>query len=464
MTELQRIFEKRIKLIQSAVLAETGREKLALLLANIKRYILEVWEAEHQFAEDEPLNHPRFNFRNIAHSRAIANELDRRIQLMGEYQLTSATRVGDLLLAGINPLTPLLLTRRQVALLNALKRNPEIRVAALAREIGSTHRTIKQEKETLFEQYGVQIAAIPDPHCFRLAHYSVHFQTKSSGEAQKFEKWLRFTSRDQDGFPFLLGFVFDVDHRHGYFTLYIPDQYNHQKTFQRKIAQLKDQFLEDIQVHRVRGCYVNTSFAWYDYGSRQWTLKADLHTVGTLHFIKEYGDQFPPLRGFLYTNQPIRFSQPDWIIAASHTGFPLDNSERCNILARLGHPYAEKNKWSHEQMLKKSGALFPHLAFSALVFNDFLCYFIICSEETITVLLQLVEQLPFSRLHPTDEGVILILGIPLEGPSFVKHMTRTLLQLPGIKDFTVLRCERDIPLVPHPSTGHLWNDSTQLWK
>ncbi|MFX1563788.1 MAG: hypothetical protein ACFFDP_10850 [Promethearchaeota archaeon] len=460
MTELQRTIEERVRQIQSDV-SVNGRDELTLLLDNIKRYLLEIWENDIEFVEKGPTGHPRFDYRNIIHSRAMAYELDRRIQLISEYQLTSATRIVDLLLAGINPPTPLLLTQRQVTLLNVLGRNPEISVSALTREISSTHRTIKQEKERLFELYGVHIASILDPHCFRLAHYSVHFHTKSSEAAQKFDKWLRFNCLDS--FPFLLGFAFNVDHQQGYFTLYIPDQHSHLTAFQREILKLEKQFLEDVQVHRILGCYTNTSFDWYDYSAQEWELKADLHTVGTLHFIKEHGDQFPQPRGFLYTNQPIRFDQIDWIIATTYTGFPLEKSERYNILAGHGFTLSEKNKWNLEQKLKKTGTLFPYLTFSTLAFNDFLCYFIICSQQTITTLLQISQQLPFSRLHPTEKGAILILGLPREGPSFVKHMTRTLVQLPGVKDFTVNRCEHDIHLTPYPSTGHLWNSSSQLW-
>ncbi|MFX1561900.1 MAG: hypothetical protein ACFFDP_01145 [Promethearchaeota archaeon] len=457
------ILENRIRKIQAAISYDADGNEVARLLDTIKRYLLGVWELESDFTEYLWLKNSRINFENIVHSPTIANELYRRIQLLTGYQFASAKRVMDFLLAGIRSQEPLLPTRRQVALLHILNENPEISIGVLAREIGSTPRTVKQEKNVLFERHGVHIAAAIDPHFFQLAHYYAHFQAKSSSALRNFEKWLLFNDQAQEKFPFLLGFALEVDQQHGFFTLYVPNQQNHLLAFEKTIAQLEDQFLDYIKVHRALGYYVNTSFAWYDYGSRQWTLKADLHTVGTLQFIIEHGNQFPQPRGFIYGNKPIKFDSIDWIIAACNTGFPLTNEELCNILAKQGYPITEKSKCAREKVLKKIGAFFPYLGFSALAFHNFLYCFIICSQQSITILLQIVEQLPLSRLHPTENGAILVLGIPQEGPSFVKHLTQTLLHLPGIKDFIILRCEQDIPLVPNPSTTHLWNAKTQFW-
>jgi len=457
------ILENQIRKILAAIQSDNDRDEVAHLLDTIKRYLLEVWEIECDSIEYLQPNHLRFNLQKIPLSPSIANELYRRIQLLSEYQFASANRVSDLLLAGINSQKQLLLTQRQVAFLNILNESPEINLGVLAREIGSTQRTLKREKNVLFDEHGVHIASAINPHCFRLIHYYADFQAASSSALHNFENWLRFNNQSRDKFPFLLGFVFEVDQQRGFFTLYVPNQQNHLLAFQKSITQLKDQFLEYVNVHRVLGYYVNTSFVWYDWGSRQWTLKADLHTVGTLQFIIEHGDQFPQPRGFLYGSKPIKFDSTDWIIAASNTGFPLANAELCNFLARHGYHITKKSIFAQELMLKKTGALFPHLAFSALAFNDFLYCFIICSQQSYKILLQIIEQFPFSRFHPTENGAILVFGIPQEGPSFVKHLTQTFLHLPGIKDFTILRCEQDIPLVPNPSTVYLWNAETQLW-
>ena len=99
-----------------------------------------------------------------------------------------------------------------------------------------------------------------------------------------------------------------------------------------------------------------------------------------------------------------------------------------------------------------------------LVFDGWLCCFISCPRKTKLTLKQVATQLPYSRLHPTDQGAILILGIPQGTPSFVKHLTRTLIQHPNVSSFTLFRFQNDIQLPPRLSTNQWWNSTTQLWE
>jgi hypothetical protein len=102
--------------------------------------------------------------------------------------------------------------------------------------------------------------------------------------------------------------------------------------------------------------------------------------------------------------------------------------------------------------------------FSNLAFEDIICIIIQCEEQLVANLVQLVIQYAYSRIHPTNEGVIFFIGVPTRGSGLINHLTRTLVQETDIHQFTVLRLKQDLPQMPSLKTCSLWDNESQQWK
>ena len=256
----------------------------------------------------------------------------------------------------------------------------------------------------------------------------------------------------------------DVNNQDGCLLLYSPNQATWIKTIYGLLENIHEHFFVTSDIHRIKGCYSHISFDYYDHVSQQWRILSDVQTEGLAQFIEHHGEQFAPLRGFDYSQDPISFNQADWLLALTLSEALLTKKERTHLLSKYGFPLAEKTVWTHERRLKKMKTLFPSVAFSHLTFEDILCIITQSDEVILPTFHQLISQYAMSRLYPTDKGAIIFIGIPGGGASLMKQLTRTLLNMSDIRTVSVLRFKRDIPQEPALSTVTLWNATEQQWK
>jgi len=201
----------------------------------------------------------------------------------------------------------------------------------------------------------------------------------------------------------------------------------------------------------------------YDYVSKRWRIDADLMTEGALQLIRRRVPVFSDLPGLSYNPDPIRFDRADWIIALTHCGPQLTKSEQRTLLAYRGTPLSNKSIWAREARLERAQAIVPLLAFSSVIFDSYVLCAIVCSAGATTTLCQIVSQLPFSRIHPTDKGAIVIIGTPEGGPGLAKHWTKTLLGVQGIENLAVLRIGQYAPASLPMNWVTYWNQKRQQW-
>ena len=142
----------------------------------------------------------------------------------------------------------------------------------------------------------------------------------------------------------------------------------------------------------------------------------------------------------------------------------LNKAERVTTLAEYGFPLAEKTIWARERKLIRSQTILPTVKFSSVVFEDIICIIIRCEEQAVVNLVQLVLQFAYSRIQPTNEGVVFFIGVPTGGSGLINHLTRTLVQEAGIHQFNILRLKQDIPQTPSLETYALWDNEGQQWK
>jgi hypothetical protein len=233
---------------------------------------------------------------------------------------------------------------------------------------------------------------------------------------------------------------------------------------ERNLKRLEQEFFESMTLLKIKGTFSNVNFDSYDYVSQSWSIFSDLSTEGTLSFIKEHGPQFSLPRGVQYSTKISRFHKVDWLLALMYCAGYLHKAERVTTLARYGFPLAEKTVWAHERKLIRSRTLLPTIMFSNLAFEDIICIIIQCEEQLVANLVQLVIQYAYSRIHPTNEGVIFFIGVPTRGSGLINHLTRTLVQETDIHQFTVLRLKQDLPQMPSLKTCSLWDNESQQWK
>lgn len=448
--------------IIAGISAGPDQASLRLLLNQVIVYLKRVFYSTID-TESDIAAHPQFNFRKQPASLELARELDYRLNLLASYHLSLPDRISELLTAGLQISLPVTVNHLQTKLIQVRAQNPGIGVVALAKELEISPRTANRELQKLFSQYGIRIAAVLDPHKFGLVHFGVRFQGKSLEVVQAFDTWLRKHGARNWELPFLLGIGLDINQLDGFFSVYVPNQVKSLSKFHQRMEWLQEQFFSILEISRISGFYTNISFDCYDYVTQQWNVPSDLRTEGTLRFIEEHGPQFSPLQGFNYKLSPIRFTQPDWLIALMQCEGVMNKTEPRKLLRHYGYPLADKTIWAHRQRLKNTNAYFPYLAFSRLAFEDIIGLIVKCDETTLEIIHQLLTQFVVSRLFPTSEGAIIFIGVPFSGASLLKQLTHTLLNMPKIKKLTVLRFKRDLPLTPPISTYSLWNSNNQLW-
>lgn len=464
MADYRNLLEVRSQRILTAIGSNTDREKATPLLEDIMRYIVSAFQGEATFREGTLLFKPLAPILNGPVSYEIANELDYRLSLLAEYQFPVFDRIFDFLTSGLNTLTSATLTRNHISFIKIVNENSNQGIVALSRQLKVSPRTVRKYQRSLSNQYGFRIAAILDVPKFGLSHFGLYFRTRGIDYAYDFENWIRTPSNTLELSPFLLGFGFNLDHLDGYCSFFVPDRIRSLKSMKRKLKWLEREFFESMALLKIKGNFSNVNFDSYDYVSQRWSMSADLSTEGTFNFIKEHGPQFSLPRGVHYSTKISRFHEVDWLLALMYCAGFLQKAERVTTLARYGFPLAEKTVWAHERMLIRSQTFLPVTMFSNLAFEDIICIIIQCEEQLITNLIQLVIQYAYSRIQPTNEGVVFFIGVPTGGSGLINHLTRTLVQELGVHKFTILRLKQDLPQTPSLETYALWDNESQKWK
>ena len=443
---------------------DQNKVQLKLVLAQIILYLNRVFLGASEIADSDVRDYPLVGIRHQPLSYELGTELEFRLHRLASFGLADGDRAIELLTAGLLPPSPLKLNRRQTEFLTTQQLNPEIGTVALANILGISPRIMKREKQQLFSQYGIRNASILDPQRFGLIQYCILFRTKSIEATQAFDTWIRTKALRENQLPFLLGCGWDVNNQDGCLLFYSPNQSSWIRTIHRLLENIREQFFVTSDIHQIKGYYSHISFDYYDHVSQQWRILSDVQTEGLAQFIDHHGEQFPPLRGFDYSQDSITFNPADWLLALTLSEALLTKKERTHLLSKYGFPLAEKTVWKHERQLKKMKTLFPSVAFSRLTFDDIICIITQSDEVILPTFHQLISQYTMSRLYPTNKGAIIFIGISSGGASLMKQLTRTLLNFSDIRTVSVLRFKRDIPQEPALSTVTLWNATAQQWK
>lgn len=454
------IVSEKIHQILTQMEKDSGYFEVELLLVNCLEYINRVWGTESKFVK----GHPLFDANSIPFSQELAFELEKRIHDLAEYQLASPVKVQSYLLNGLRPAKPIQLTKRQISLLLALNKNPTSRTQQLIQQLRTSARTIRQELTWLKEQLGFHTAYQLNVHQFHLLHIIAYFRTKSLKATRNLEAILYETQRTLEPWSLFLGYGFDVTQREGFFTSYIPDQEKATEKFHKTFKNLTVNDLEKVQFFQIKGFTVNLNFDCFDFTTQEWTIEADLQTEGSLQFLKEHGYPFHHFHQTIYSEYRHSFDQVDWILTLLLANGRFSSADRQSIVNHYGFPLASKTIWARERQLHTKKLIHPYPAFSPLTFDDVIGIFVQGTPAAIDLIKQLSLQFPYTQNFLTDKGVIAFIAAPVAGPSLTTQLTRSLLQLPGIRDFNVLRFKRNYNFLPSIRSYKFWNPHLGLWQ
>lgn len=440
-----------------------GKADLQLLLENARAYLLRDDETRKGEKGSGLKPYPGFDGCRDPYSGARARELETRLRLVDERQLVSAERMVQFLLSGLRFPVRWELGERQVSMLRRLDSDPGIGLVALAKSLPSTPRTARSELRLLWRNLGFHIGAAIDPQRFQLRQYGIWFRADSRAAHDEFSQRLAGEAGSVLGRLHFAEIVSDVHREEGYLTLVVPARGRLSSDSKTLLRSLEEKHVQAIEVHQVQGLFQSVSLNSYDYVSSRWKIDADLMTEGALQFVRRRGPVFSDLPGLSYNPAPIRFDRADLIIALTHCGPQLTKSEQRTLLAQYGKPLSNKSIWAREARLRRAQAIVPLLAFSSIIFDSYILCAIVCSAEATALLCQIVSQLPFSRIHPTDKGAIVIVGTPEGGPGLARQWTKTLLRVQGIENLAVLRIDQYVPNSLPMDWVTWWDQKRQQW-
>ena len=163
--------EEPLHMLENRILNRVDSQDRSNILSLIRNVSLFIKRAQGQPLNAEEQNypsHPLFSHTEQAGGQNTAEILLYRLRLVDMYQLETAHSIVDLLTRTISIREEQPLSMRKAQILWHLNRNPAIPKYKLAKNIGTTPRTLSKDLVELERDYALRIFSSPDPHKFHL--------------------------------------------------------------------------------------------------------------------------------------------------------------------------------------------------------------------------------------------------------------------------------------------------------
>lgn len=434
-----------------------AKPRLTRLLTNILLYIKRVETGKLTPEERQYPPSPIFHFLANAPSTRYAAILSDEIRIIHDYDIRSASRIEELLsYSGIRTEIPVY-TQEQVAVLRLLSQRPMLTTTELSQNLRMSRPTMTKILDKLRTDYALRRQYQENLSKFKITKISVVFRTRSHEHSRMLEEWLH--SLDP---LFLASFVFDIHYREGYIVYAIPNQQRAFRLFERRVHWLREQFFEQVQVHRIKKLLWNTQMDLYDVSNGLWRIPQS-HYQDIKKIETPNSDQSSFCRQMTMT-PPIRFSQLDFLIAISDIEGGNTLREKQQFLAQFGYSLSLNTIWKRFQHFRKERIVVPYLAFVQASVGEFVNLCLKCNKKVQELIQNLALQYPSAYVYLTDQGAVLFFYRPIGWNAVVDRMIRELPQLNGVQDCFVFFQDRSFGTHLNTKIVSRWNEKRQYWE
>lgn len=350
------------------------------------------------------------------------------------------------------------LSTRQAEILWQLYQNPRLPQYKLAKQIGSSPRTISKELAELQNMLSLRIYTMVDHQKFKMASKVIVFLTESIEHTEKLEKFIITNYR------FLRTFQLDQDRRKGAIVFRIPDQRDGHKMLEERMKWLQDEFFVESQSFRLDGAYYSISFSSYDPTKNTFSIEPEIVSEAPFKFIKQHLDALPKLQGMKYTS-PIWFNQADFLLADTlfSSGQFQHPEYKQRLLKNFGIDYSMKTIWKREQRLKRENVATPWIELKIPGFDEDLAFAIKCSPEATKAIQAVSAVLPYVMFFTTDLGCLLRIQRPAYASSLTGQLVRKIYHEKGVSDVMLLRYQWRFLAPMMPDFIDRWDVEKQRW-
>ncbi len=381
-----------------------------------------------------------------------------RLHLVDRYEFNKSKDIISVLTRkipiGINES----LSARKAQILWHLFQNPSLPKYQLAKELGTTPRTISKELTELHQDLAFNIWTTLDAHKFHFVVKTIIFRTRSIEHTKRLEN---FISKGQG---FLRTFHLDQDIRSGEIVYRYPDQPEAHKMFKERYRWLQDEFFIESHLVQILGLFQSISLETYNPATNSFSIEPEIVSEAPFGYFKGHLDTLPQPQGIDYT-QPFRFDKADFLLADTlYSSGPFRKSDyKRNLLNRHGINYSMKTVWKKEQRLRRENAAIPMIDLQIPGFDEDLLFVVFCTPDATKSIHAISAFLPFVMTFNTDSGCFLRIQRPIHTSTLTGQLIRKINHQKGVFDVKLLRFQWRIQMPILPKIVDCWNIEEQKW-
>lgn len=396
--------------------------------------------------------HTNVNILNLPPNPNLYYKLKSRLNTILRYNLKDKDLIKRIILSAITRYETL--RPRELAVLKSISENPNMRLREIAEKHNITITGASKIVRRLKEKTGLRFIIYPNYGLFKLKHFLYYFRVKEEN-VSTLKKLLKS--------PWLISFnlstISTSDIVYGWASFIIPNQKQVINDFIRFTVALRN-VVEKWERIEISGMATGLNLNFYD--GERWYFDEVSWTFWLLNQIKETPELFPRANVVHYSNTPMNFTRPDFLIFsrllvdANVTIYTLKE-----ILGRLG--YSRSTSYINS-IRKKIFSLIPKcIMIDGLGLRDMLVLFIQTADpEKLDILYRFFSQFPLYVVYTSPTGIYAAIFLP-EGKSLSFYYMFELLK----REFEEVIM---IPIFRNIGSGfseahlvRMWDEKRQIW-
>ncbi|MFX1564494.1 MAG: hypothetical protein ACFFCH_00725 [Promethearchaeota archaeon] len=455
------ISDESLNALSNRILSRLDPEDRSYALSLIQNIIIFIKRIQGQKISEEEEHYPRhplFSHSAQKGGQDTAKTLLYRLRLVDQYHLDRIQCIIDVVIRNIPFGGKKPLSSRKAQILWQLYQNPMAPKYKLAKQIGTTPRTLSKDIAELERDYAFRIFTSVDSHKFHLIQKIIVFETKSIAHTRKLADY----ATNHRGF--LRSFRLDQDMRRGTLIYRYPNQKEGNQLFEARVDTLLDELFIDVNITQVFGIHQFISFEMYNPLTYDFSIEPEIVSQVPFDYSKSHLDTLPQPRGLTFT-KPFWFDQADFLLADTlySSGTLADLQYKQRLLRRYGIEYSTKTIWKKQQRLRKENVGFPTIELQIPGFDEDLVLVVFCTPKAASSIRAISVFLPYVMIITTDSGCLLRIQRPVHTATLTGQLIRKIHNQRGVRDVKLLRYQGRLQTPLLPDIVHRWNTDKQKW-